>query len=256
MSRFDGKVAIVTGSGTGLGKSYVKALCKEGAKVVIAEFNEDLGKACENELAEMGYDVKFIKVNVADEENIKSMIEETISKYGKIDILINNAQATDKNALPTLVEETTVDLMKLCWTTGALGTFFCTKYAVPYMKKQGYGRIVNTASGSGVRGMKTFVAYGSQKEAIRGLTRVCATELGEFGITCNVICPGALTEASKLWKEAAPNEYEAIVSPQPIKRLGDPDTDIAPVVMFLVSDDAQYVTGQTIGVDGGSTMLP
>jgi NAD(P)-dependent dehydrogenase (short-subunit alcohol dehydrogenase family) len=255
MRRFDGKVAIVTGSGTGLGKSYVKALSKEGAKVVIAEFNEELGNACASELRGMGYDVTFIKVNVADEENVKTMIEETVVKYGKIDILINNAQATDKNALPTLVEDTSVELMRLCWTTGALGTFFCTKYAVPYMKKQGYGRIVNTASATGVKGMETFAAYGSQKEAIRGLTRVCATELGAFGITCNVICPGALTEASKLWKEAAPDEYAASMAQQPIKRLGDPETDIAPVVMFLVSDDALYVTGQTIGVDGGSTML-
>lgn len=255
MSRFDGKVAIVTGSGTGLGKSYVKALCKEGAKVVIAEFNDELGKTCEVDLREMGYEVFFIKTNVADEENVKSMIEETIEKYGKIDILINNAQATDKGALPSLVEDTSVELMRLCWTTGALGTFFCTKYAVPYMKKQGYGRIVNTGSATGVKGMETFAAYGSQKEAIRGLTKVCATELGAFGITCNVICPGALTEASKMWKESAPDDYAASVAHQPIKRLGDPETDIAPVVMFLVSDDAQYVTGQTIGVDGGSTML-
>lgn len=256
MSRFEGKVAIVTGSGTGLGKSYVKALCKEGASVVIAEFNDELGKACESELSEMGYKVTFIKANVADEENIKSMVDETVAKYGRIDILINNAQATDKNALPTLVENTSVELMKLCWTTGALGTFFVTKYVVPHMKKQGYGRIVNTASGTGVKGMETFAAYGSQKEAIRGLTRVCATELGAFGVTCNVICPGALTEASKLWKEAAPDDYAAAVANQPIKRLGDPETDIAPVVMFLVSEEAQYITGQTIGVDGGSTMMP
>lgn len=251
--RFDGKVAIVTGSGAGLGKAYVKALSKEGAKVIIAEFNEESGKKTEEELRNAGYDVAFVKTNVADEDNVKSTVEKAIELYGRIDILINNAQATDASFMPQMVEGTTTKMVKICWETGFLGTFFFTKYCIPYMKEQEYGRIVNTASATGVRGMETFAAYGSQKEAIRGLTRVTAQEYGQFGITCNVICPGALTDASKAWKEYDPAGYEAVVAPQPIKRLGDPDTDIAPAVMFLVSDDARFVAGQTIGLDAGST---
>ncbi len=251
--RFTNKVAIVTGSGAGLGKAYVKALAKEGAKVVIAEFSEKSGVETEKELRELGYDVTFVQTNVADEDNVIMTVQTTIEKYGRIDILINNAQATDNSVAPQFLETTTNEMLKKCYETGFLGTFYFTKHCLKYMKEQHYGRIVNTASYTGVYGMETFSAYGSQKEAIRSLTKVTAQEYGEFGITCNVICPGAMTASSKTWAQYDPEGYKAAMAPQPIKHLGDPDTEVAPAVMFLVSDDAKYVTAQTIGVDGGHT---
>ncbi|MDD8048228.1 MAG: SDR family NAD(P)-dependent oxidoreductase [Thomasclavelia sp.] len=253
--RLENRVAIITGSGGGIGKAYAQVFAKEGAKVIIAEYNEEKGKETANELCESGFEASFIKCNVAEEKDVNNLVAEVIKKYGKIDILVNNAQATDSNALPVYVEETSVDLVKLCWNTGFFGTFLLTKACIPYMKEKKYGRIINTASATGVKGMETFSAYGSQKEAIRGLTRITAQEYGDFGITANCVCPGALTDAAKLWKEYDPASYEEALKPQAIKRLGDPIKDIAPLALFLASEESQFVTGQTIGVDGGTTKM-
>lgn len=250
--RFDNKVAIITGAGGGIGKGYVKRLASEGCKVVIAEIDEKKGTETQEEFRALGYEVTFIKTNVADEENVKSTVEKTIELYGKIDILINNAQATDVRR-NNIVHKIETDYVRLCWETGFLATYFFEKYCLPYMVEQNYGRIVNTASATGVNSQLNFSAYGSQKEAIRGLTRNTAMEYGKYGITCNVICPSALSDAAKVWAENNPEAYAASLAKNAIPRLGDIDNDLAPAVAFLVSDEARYITGQTIGLDGGIT---
>lgn len=250
--RFDNRVAIVTGSGGGIGKGYVKRLASEGCKVVIAELDEVKGTEAQEEFRNLGYDVTFIKTDVANEENVKSTVEKTVELYGRIDILINNAQAT-RTDLNDVVAKTSTELMKLCWNTGCFATYLFEKYCLPYMVEQNYGRIINTASATGVTGMATFGAYGSNKEAIRGLTRITAQEYGKYGITCNVVCPAALSDAAKAWAEACPEAYAATVASYAIPRMGDIDNDLAPVVAFLASEEARYITAQTIGIDGGIT---
>lgn len=246
--KFENKTAIITGAGGGLGKAYAQILASQGANVVIAEFDDNKGKQTEKEFKEKGWNVLFIHCDVSKEEDVQNTVNETINTFGKIDILINNAQSTEN--VHYSVEETSIELVKKCWETGFLGAFMFEKYCLPHMKENKYGRIINIASATGAVGQEGFSAYGSNKEAMRGLTRITAVEYGKYGITCNSVCPSALTGPAKEWAKQNPEQYKAICEPLPLRRLGDPYNDVAPVIAFLASDDAQFITGQTIGADG------
>ncbi|SEN03951.1 NAD(P)-dependent dehydrogenase, short-chain alcohol dehydrogenase family [Mesobacillus persicus] len=248
MGKLDGKVAIITGSGQGLGLAYAMALAKEGAAITIAEFNEETGSAAAREINAGGGNALFVQCDVAKESEVQQVVKRTVEEFGTVDILINNAQASSTQ----LIVDTTEEHMELAWRTGTLGTLFFMKACFPYLKIKG-GRIINTCSATGIEGMKTFAAYGSAKEAIRGLTKTAAREFGEYNITVNVVSPGALTPAAKSWRERDPEGYKATMAPVPLQRLGDPDGDIAPGIVFLASDDSRFMTGQTIYLDGGHT---
>ena len=246
--RFSNRTAIITGAGGGLGKAYAKAILSEGGNVVIAEFDDVKGKSTEKEFKENGWNVLFVHCDVSKEEDVINTVNKTLETFGNIDILINNAQCT--NDVHATVENTSIEMVKRCWETGFLGAFMFEKYCLPHMKKNQYGRIVNIASATGALGQEGFSAYGSNKEAMRGLTRITAVEYGAYGITCNSITPNALTEPAQIWAEANPEQYKAICSTLILKRMGDLDKDIAPIVAFLASEDSRYVTAQTIGADG------
>lgn len=250
MSRLAGKVAIVTGAGQGLGLSFAKALAKEGAKITIAEFNAETGAKAVEELKAMGAEALFVQCDVSNEEQVKDVVTKTVETFGTVNILVNNAQASKPTAS---ILETTYESMELAWKTGTVASFFFMQQCVPHMKESGYGRIINVCSDTGIDGMEKFAAYGSAKEAIRGLTRVAAREFGEFGITVNVVSPGALTPAAKLWMEKDPEGYRKTMEPVPLGRLGDPDVDIAPGVVFLASEEGRFMTGQTVFLNGGHT---
>ena len=254
MPRLENKVAIITGGGAGLGRAYATVFTREGAGIAIFEYDDEIGQQTAASLRETGADVRAYHVDVSDEDAVDSTVNKVAAEFGRIDILVNNAQSTDRSTPPGPLEHTTTSQMRVTWETGALGTFLCGRAVVPHMKKNGYGRIINTGSASGLEGMQTFTADGSQKEAIRSMTKTWARELGRFGITSNVILPGALTEAARRWRLTNPEEYERSLEPQPVGMLGDPETDIAPLVLFLASEEAGFITGQTIGVDGGTTM--
>lgn len=250
MRKLANKVAIVTGAGQGLGLSYAKALAKEGAKVTIAEFNATTGAQAAADIISAGGDAIFVQCDVSDEQQVKQVVEKTVQAFGTVHILVNNAQAS--NGTKKIVQ-TTVKDMEVTWKTGPVATLLFMQACVPYMIEANYGRIINVCSDTGIEGMETFAAYGSAKEAIRSLTRVAAREFGEHDITVNVISPGALTPAAKQWMQHDPEGYNKTMEKVPLRRLGDPDTDLAPVVVFLASEDAKFMTGQTVFMNGGHT---
>lgn len=243
------KVAIITGAGQGLGLGYAKALLQAGAKVAIAELRAEIGKQAIAELEPYG-EVIFCRCDVGNEDDIQATVQHTIDTFGRIDILINNAQGF----MPfTNLMNTTKQAFELAFRTGPLASHLFTINVVPHMKANHYGRIINISSDTAVNGAAAHSAFAMAKEGIRGITRVMATELGEFGITANVIVPGAETPISEAWRERDPKSYAEAMKKIPLGRLGNVEDDIAPGILFLVSEAGQFVTGQTLFLNGGTT---
>ncbi len=250
--RLKDKTAIVTGGGKGIGFGIVQALVEEGAQVVITGRTEETLKKAQEKIKEK-YDQELFYVagDGAKEETAKKIVEETISKFGKINLIVNNAQAS-KSGLK-LIEHSKEDF-DLAINSGLYSTFFLMKEAFPYLKES-KGTVINFASGAGISGKDGQSSYAAAKEGIRGLSRVAATEWGEFGINVNVICPLAMTESLEAWKEEYPELYEKTIQAVPMKRFADPKEDIGKTIVFLASD-GHYITGETISLQGGSGLRP
>ena len=178
-----------------------------------------------------------------------------LAKEGaKVTIAEFNGETGAQAAKPSVkLLDITLEDMEVPWKTGSVASLFFMQACVPHMIDSNYGRIINLCSDTGIEGMPTFGAYGSAKESIRSLTRVAAREFGEYGITVNVVSPGALTPAAKRWMEHDPEGYRKTMEPVPLGRLGDPETDLAPTIVFLASEDARFMTGQTVFINGGHT---
>ncbi|KGR79497.1 3-oxoacyl-ACP reductase FabG [Ureibacillus manganicus] len=245
--RLEDKVAIITGGANGIGKAAVEIFAREGAKVVIADFAEEQGKQLESELREKSFDVQFVKLDVASRESVQTMVQKVLSNYGKIDILINNAGITKDAMLVKMTEE---DFDRVV-DVNLKGVFNCTQAVVPHMIEKGYGKVINTASVSGVYGNIGQTNYAATKAAIVGMTKTWAKELGRKGINVNAVSPGfTRTSMTEKMPEKILNYMESIVS---LQRLGVPK-DIANAYLFLASDEASYVNGHVLNVDGGIMM--
>lgn len=244
------KVVIITGGAGGIGSGMAKAMVKEGAIVAIVDLNEETGKAMEAELQAISPSSIFIQADLTNRENLQSIVEQVVTKYGKLDVLVNNAHASRQIRLA----ETTQADLDLSFDTGFYPTFYLMQAAYPHLKET-QGNIINFASGAGIEGHETQGAYAAAKEAIRGISRVAANEWGREGINVNLISPIADSPGVRAWKEAQPEYYEAVLNKIPLGRFGDIEEDIGRVAVFLASSDSQYITGQTIMVDGGSIKL-
>lgn len=253
MKKLYNNVTIITGGGKGIGFGLASAFAQEGSNIVITGRNEGRLLDAKRRLEEKyGVKVFAIVADGADEARIKYVIEKTVETFGKINTLINNAQAS-KSGL-SLVEHTKEDF-DLAINSGLYATFFYMREAYPYLKET-KGSVINFASGAGLFGKPGQSSYAAAKEGIRGLSRVAATEWGPDGIRVNMIAPLAMTESLQQWREQYPELYERTIQSIPLGRFADPMQDIGRVAVFLASDDASYLTGETITLQGGSGLRP
>jgi len=245
--RLKEKVAIITGAANGIGFAAAKRFAEEGAHVVIADFSEEEGNKRVRELKGLGYDSLFVQVDVANRESVDKMVEKVKEVYGRIDILINNAGITRDAMLVKMSQENFQKVLDVNLT----GVFNCTQAVVPYMIEQGKGKIVSTSSVSGVYGNVGQTNYAAAKAAVIGMTKTWAKELGRKGINVNAVVPG-FTETNMV--ATVPEKIiEQMKSMVPLRRLGKPE-DIANAYLYLSSDEADYVNGAVLHVDGGIIM--
>lgn len=244
------KVAIVTGGSTGIGLAIVEAYLKEGAKVIVASFDEEEINHAISELSNT-YDsnnILGVVCNVKNLDDVKKTVEATIDKFGKIDILVNNAGIT--NAKPT-VDVTDEDFINM-FEVNTFGPFRFIREVIPYMQKNGGGSIINTSSMVGTYGSAMQAGYSSSKFAVNGLTKSCAKELGHFNIRVNAVAPGAVM--TNMVKNSTTEEQQSMLSQIcPLGRIAKP-SELSGVYVYLASDDASFTTGAIINVDGGVVM--
>lgn len=220
---------------------------ERGASVVAVDIDEEAG---EKKVKENPDKIAFLKGDISKESVAEEAVALAIKRFGKVTGLINNGHpSVEKSILDHTDEDWALSI-----NAGFYATLYFMKAAYPELKKS-KGAIVNFGSGAAIKGNVEQASYVAAKEAIRGLSRVAPNEWAEDEIQVNVISPLALTEGLTRWKETSRKEYYKVAEKVPMKRFGDPPTDIAPLVVFLLSDDSRYMTGQTIMVDGGSTML-
>ncbi len=250
---FADRVAIVTGCGQGIGKAVCLELAESGCKVAAADINEKSAKKIAKTISDSGGEAIATKVNVAAKDQVQNMVAVTLKKFGKVDILINNAGIARDSLLENMTEDDWDEVMNV----NLKGVFLCIQAVAPEMRRNKYGRVINISSKGGVAGGIGQTNYSAAKTGIIGLTRSVAKEFGRYAnkegadMTCNAILPGFID--TPLSKKIPQEIKEKYLQDIPLNRLGKPQ-DIAKAVRFLASSSAGYITGTTIGADGGFFM--
>jgi NAD(P)-dependent dehydrogenase (short-subunit alcohol dehydrogenase family) len=248
MGMLDGKVAIVTGAGQGVGEGIAFALAKEGAALVVAGRTESKVVRTAKTIAEFGGRALPLLCDVCKPADIAMTVERTLAEFGGIDILVNNAQIVHNDLLDNLDDRQFTET----FDSGPFATFRFMKAVHPHMIARGGGNIINLASSAAVRwDAKAYGIYAAAKQAVRSLSRAAAHEWAKDNIRVNTLAPLAMTPALEDWQAADPVGTKAFLDTIPMARIGDPERDIGRAVVFLVGPDAAYVTALTLPLDGG-----
>ena len=244
----EGRVVIVTGGGAGIGRAYAKHFAANGAIPVIAEINGQAGSSVAAEITANGGQALAIQTDVADEGSVTETISRVMEKFGRIDVLLNNAAI-----FSTITRSRFEDISREDWTrvldVNVIGSWICSKLVVPHMEAGEYGRIINISSSTVPVGLPLLMHYVTSKAAVVGMTRCMATELGERGITCNAILPG-MTESEVEYVGRTDASFSAVLNMQKLKRIEQAD-DLVGMALFLASPASGFMTGQSLLVDGG-----
>jgi 3-hydroxybutyrate dehydrogenase len=246
----DGKVALVTGGASGIGRATALTFAREGAKLIIADLHEEGGQQTVHMITEQGGDATFVQVDVTQAAEVEAMISKTVETYGRLDCAHNNAGVTQQAYPPT------ADFPEADWhrvlAINLTGVWLCMKSEIPEMLTRGGGAIVNTASVAGLVGLAGRSAYVASKHGVVGITRTAALEYAQQGIRINCVCPGYIRTPMVAYviQHEGRHLEEQMVAREPIGRLGTPE-EIAEAVVWLCSDAASFVTGHTMTVDGG-----
>ena len=242
-------VVLITGALTGIGRATATAFAGEGARLVVAGRHEDVGKALVSELQGLGAEAEFIRVDVRHDDEVRDLIDATVTRFGRLDIAVNNAGTEGK---PGPVTDQTADSYAATFDTNVLGTLLSMKHELRVMQSQGRGSIVNISSTYGHEGARGASVYAGSKHAVEGMTKSAALEAASFGVRVNAVAPGP-TETGMLNRfTGTPERKAGLAAGVPLGRVGEPD-EVARAIVFISSDKASFITGQVLTADGGKT---
>jgi NAD(P)-dependent dehydrogenase (short-subunit alcohol dehydrogenase family) len=243
------QVVLITGALTGIGRAAAVAFAKKGAKVVIAGRRDDAGNALVKELRAFGSEAEFINADVRKEDDIRAMVDKAVARFGRVDVAVNNA-ATEGHGGP--ITDQTAESFAATFETNVLGVILSMKHEVRVMQAQGSGNIINISSTYGHKGAANASLYAGAKHAVEGITRSVALETVKSGIRVNSVAPGPIDTGMLTRFTRTPENKAALVTTVPMDRLGLPE-EVANAIVFIASDEASFITGHVLNVDGGKS---